>query len=240
MNNQIRCIVVDDEHGAIEILTNYIGKVAWLELTASFSDPLEALNYLSRESVDLVFMDINMPDLNGLQLSRLIKSNETHIIFCTAYSEHALESYEVQALDYLLKPIPFERFLSAVNKMPTTKGADLKNKAVELTAGHQHIFIKSGTQIHQLDTDRIRFIEKDGHYVVFKTNGKELLSRMSFTQLLELLPVDEFIQVHRSYVIAVNKIEVIQNQFLKIDGKEIPIGDAFKKQFFKRVKYIGN
>ncbi|MCF7823750.1 MAG: LytTR family DNA-binding domain-containing protein [Candidatus Marinimicrobia bacterium] len=240
MNKPIRCVIIDDEQGAIDILTNYVSKVSWMGLSASFSDPVEALNYLSTEPVDLVFMDINMPDLNGIQLSRLVKARGLSIVFCTAYSEFAIESYELQALDYLLKPIPFERFLEAVNKLDSRQSSADEGTGIISGSGHRSIFIKSGSQIHQVNTDKIRFIKKDGHYIIFKVDGKELLSRMSFSQLLKLLPGDEFIQVHRSYVVAIDKIEVIQKQFLKIDGKEIPLGDAFKKQFFDRVKYIGN
>jgi len=240
MTDRISCIIVDDEQGAIEILEKYVSKVENLELIKSFTDPLEALSFLSNRQVDLIFMDINMPDLNGLQLSRLVKSPQTSIIFCTAYQEHALDSYEVPALDYLLKPIPFERFIAAVNKVPSPSGSVERGNALDLPPGHRQIFIKSGSQIHQVDTGKISLIKKDGHYIIFKANGKELLSRMSFTELLQLLPTDEFIQVHRSYVVAVNKIEVIQKQFLEINGKEIPIGDVYKKAFFKRVNYIGN
>ena len=241
MTNNLRCVVVDDEQGAIEVLTRFVNKVSWLELSATFSDPLDALNYLSNEQVDLVFMDINMPDLDGLQLARLVQKMGVDIIFCTAYPEHAVESYEVQALDYLLKPIPFERFLAAANR------ARNKSLPIDLTLqnspekqGGSRIFIKSGSHIHQVETDKISYIKKDGHYIVFKINGKELLSRMTFAQLLELLPGDDFIQIHRSFLVAIPKIEVIHKQFVLIEGREIPIGDAFKKKFFDRVNFIGN
>jgi len=239
LTDQVKCIIVDDENGAIEILTNYVSKVSWLQLEAVFRDPMEALNHLSHNSVDLVFMDINMPDLSGLQLSRLIPPEQTDIIFCTAYPEHAVESYEIPALDYLLKPIPFDRFLAAVNKFQkrVEKAPDVGTSKGGST--HQ-IFIKSGSQIHQVDTRKISLIQKDGHYIIFKINGKELLSRMTFTQLLELLPGDEFIQIHRSYLVAIPRIEVIHKQFIQIEGREIPIGDAFKKEFFDRVNFIGN
>jgi len=241
MTQNLRCVIVDDEQGAIEILTRYVGKVGWLDHSASFTDPLEALQYLSQESIDLVFMDINMPDLDGMQLARLIQNMGTDIIFCTAYPEHALESYEVQALDYLLKPIPLDRFLSAVNRAqqkrtPGPGTPEEHHAALKLP----QLFIKSGSQIHQIDTNHVSYIQKDGHYIVLKIKGKELLSRMTFSQLLDLLPPNDFIQVHRSYVVAINKIEVIQKQFIQIEGKEIPIGDAFKKAFFQRVSFIGN
>jgi|FLOH01.1.fsa_nt_gi two-component system, LytTR family, response regulator len=240
VNNQIKCIIVDDENGAIEILQAYINKVTWLQLEASFSDPLEALNHLSHNAIDLVFMDINMPDLNGIQLSRMIQSETTSIIFCTAYSEHAVESYELPALDYLLKPIPFDRFLNAVNKVQRKGEPKIDNPDGANLQYLEKIFIKSGSQIHQIETGRISYIKKDGHYIIFKMGSKELLSRMTFSQLLELLPANQFIQVHRSYVVALDKIEVIQKQFIEIEGKEIPVGDAFKKDFFKRVDFIGN
>jgi len=116
VTKRLACVIVDDEQGAIEVLSAFANKVSWLELSATFTDPMEALNYLSIESVDLVFMDINMPDLDGIQLARLIQNTGANIIFCTAYPEHAVESYEVQALDYLLKPVPFDRFLAAANR----------------------------------------------------------------------------------------------------------------------------
>ncbi len=239
MNDQVKCIIVDDENGAIEILTNYVSKVSWLQLEGAFCDPMQALNHLSQNPVDLIFMDINMPDLSGLQLSRLIPQEQTHVIFCTAYSEHAVESYEIPALDYLLKPIPFDRFLAAVNKFQ--KQAEITPDQEAGKGGSRHqIFIKSGSKIHQVDTRKISLIQKDGHYIIFKIDGKELLSRMTFTQLLELLPGDEFIQIHRSYLVAIPRIEVIHKQFIQIEGKEIPIGDAFKKEFFNRVSFIGN
>lgn len=239
MNEVMTCIIVDDEYGAISVMENYISKVPWLDLEGSFSDPLEALNHLGQKQTDLVFMDINMPDLNGLQLARLVRSTETSIIFCTAYSEHALESYEVDAVDYLLKPIPFDRFLTAVNKLKPNSRPTTSDSSSGI-ALNTLIFIKSGAHIHQIDSAQISLVKKDGHYIIFKINGRELLSRMTFAQLLELLPSDRFVQVHRSYVVALDKIEIIHKQFIQIEGKEIPIGDAYKEAFFSRVNYIGN
>jgi len=150
-------------------------------------------------------------------------------------------SYEVQALDYLLKPIPFERFLAAAHKSQGKKDSTEPIPSPKVPKKDpSHIFIKSGAQIHQVDLDNISYIKKDGHYIIFKVKGKELLSRMTFSQLLQLLPAAEFVQVHRSFVVALKKIAVIQKQFIQIEDKEIPIGDAFKKAFFEQVKFIGN
>lgn len=237
--NPLRCIVVDDEYGAIEVLENYIAKVPWLTHEGSFSDPLEALNYLSHHATDLVFLDINMPDLGGLQLARLIQKQGVAIIFCTAYSQHAVESYELNALDYLMKPVPFDRFLAAIEKLKQTTSPQTDTKDESTGPGHQ-IFVKSGSQIHQIDTREISTVEKDGHYVIFRMGGKELLSRMTFSQLMDVLPTDKFIQIHRSYVVSIERIERIQKQFVRIDSRELPVGDAYKEEFFKRINYHGS
>ena len=234
--NPVKCIVVDDEYGAVEILKGFIDRVPWLECSNTFNDPLEALNYLNTNPVDLVFLDISMPDLNGLQLSRMIDP-QVQIIFCTAYPEHAVESYEIEALDYLLKPVALDRFLKAVAKVQRTP---VPGDPEPSSSSSDRIFIKSGTQIHQVDTRDVSVISKDGHYVILRVKGKELLSRMTFAELSELLPADRFIQIHRSYMISLEKIEVIQKQFVTIDGRELPIGEAFKQQFFEKVKYFGN
>jgi DNA-binding LytR/AlgR family response regulator len=238
MTTALNCIIVDDEYGAIEVLEGYVSKVPWLTLSASFSDPLAALNHLSHRPTDLVFLDINMPDLGGLQLARLIQAQSTAIIFCTAYPQHALASYEVEALDYLLKPIPFERFLRAVNKLKSCLTEPVPE--AEKSEPTKQLFVKSGSQIHQIEINDISVIRKDGHYIIFQLPGKELLSRMTFQELLSLLPEDKFIQVHRSYVVALEKIQIIQKQFVQVDGREIPIGDAHKDAFFQKVNYIGN
>lgn len=239
----LRCIIVDDESGAVEILTRYVNKSADLELVRSFRDSVEALTFLAGNEVDLVFLDIDMPNLDGMQLSELIRNKDIQVIFCTAYSEYAVESYEKDAVDYLLKPIAFERFRKAVDKALATHDeasgpdrTDRREKRREI----RKLFIKSGPRIHQVDTGELLYMEKKGHYVVFHTPTGELLSRMNMNDLLNALPPDEFIRVHRSFVVAVDKIETIEKHSVAIKGKKIPIGDSYRNDFFERIRYSGN
>jgi DNA-binding LytR/AlgR family response regulator len=239
----LRCIVVDDESGAIEILSRYIEKNAGLELIRSFRDSIEALTFLADNEVDIVFLDIDMPNLDGMKLSGLIQDKDVKIIFCTAYSEYAVESYEKDASDYLLKPISYERFCKAVAKVQKSpkeqseKGQiDGQNK--ESGASHK-LFLKSGPRIHQVDTREVLYIEKKGHYVVFHIYESELLSRMNMSDLLRVLPPDNFIRIHRSFVVAIDKIDTINKYGVVIKGNRIPIGESYRDGFFKRIPYSG-
>lgn len=240
----IRCVVIDDEIGAINILKRYIEKTSNLELVNSFRKSMDGFSFLMEERVDLLFLDINMPELDGLTISKLLENRDgLHIIFTTAYSKYAVESYEHGVVDYLLKPIPFDRFLKSVNRaVELIKSSDIgdlkpvKDRKSELTS----IFLKSGTAIHQLELDSIKFMEKDGHYIRFHTTTGEILSRMKMDQLLEMIPSSNFIRVHRSFVVAIDKIETIEKQFITIGKREIPIGDIYRDQFYQRIKFSGN
>jgi len=228
----LRCIIVDDESGAVEILTRYVKRTQDLELVESFRDSIEALTFLAGHEVDLVFMDIDMPNLDGMHLSELIRDKDLQVIFCTAYSEYAVESYEKEAIDYLLKPIAYERFSKAVNK--AQKARPNKNKITG------KLFIKSGPRIYQVDIEKILYVEKKGHYVVFHTSGEQRLSRMNMRDLLSTLPSENFVRVHRSFVVAVDKIDTIEKQMVMIHKRRIPIGESYRDDFFKRIQYSGN
>ncbi len=230
----LRCIIVDDESGAIEILSRYVDRTPEIELVQSFRDSIEALTFLAENDADLVFLDIDMPNLDGMQLSELIRSKDVRVIFCTAYSEYAVESYEKDAIDYLLKPIAYERFLKAVQKA-------LKARSEETRAARNGmLFIKSGSRIQQVDTGEVLYMEKKGHYVVFHTPGKELLSRMNMNDLMNTLPSENFVRIHRSYVVAIDKIDTIEKCMVVIKGERIPIGESYRDDFFKRIPYSGN
>jgi len=239
----LHCIVVDDESGAVEILTRYVEKTPELELVRSFRDPIEALSFLASNQVDIVFLDIDMPNLDGMKLSALIRNKDTKIIFCTAYSEYAVESYEKEAIDYLLKPIAYERFCKAVDKAQKARSVPLKPDQIDThkKSGTSHkIFLKSGPRIHQVDTREVLYIEKKGHYVVFHTPGGERLSRMNVSDLLSALPPDDFIRIHRSFVVAIEKIDTIEKHMVVIQGRMIPIGESYRDDFFKRIQHTGN
>jgi two-component system LytT family response regulator len=240
-----RCIIVDDESGAIEILSRYVHKTPELKLVRSFRDSIEALTFLAGDEVDLVFLDIDMPNLDGMQLAELVRNRNIQVIFCTAYSEYAVRSYEKEAVDYLLKPIAYERFLKAVKKalkahskggMPDPAGIRIPGKNDRCSK----LFIKSGPRLHQLDIGDLLFMEKKEHYVIFHTPGEQILSRMNMNDLMKTLPPDNFIRIHRSFVVAIDKIDTIETQMVVIRGRKIPIGENYREDFFKRIPYSGN
>ena len=236
----LKCVIVDDESGALEILTQYILRTPKLILVESFRDSLEALTFLARHDADLIFLDIDMPNLDGMQLAELLRNKSMQVIFCTAYSEYAVESYEKEAVDYLLKPIAYERFLKAVDKALKIRTKTSRGENSGISKEEEHLFIKSGPRIHQVNIHELLYLEKQGHYIVFHTPKEQLLSRMNMNDLLQTLPSDNFIRIHRSYVIALDKIETIEKHAVVIRGKRIPIGDSFRAEFFRRIKFTGN
>jgi two-component system LytT family response regulator len=238
----LKCIIADDESGAVEILARYVRKTEDLELVGAFRDSIEALSFLAENDVDVAFLDINMPRLDGMRVAGLIRDRETDVIFCTAYSEYAVESYEKGALDYLLKPISYERFLAAVEKARrarTERSDPNRIDGLQKDGSGRKIFVKSGPRIHRLDIDELLYMEKKDHYVVFHSPEGEVLSRMNMIDLLESLPAGGFARVHRSYVVAIDKIDTIDRDHILIKGVRIPIGDTYRDEFFKRIRFSG-
>jgi DNA-binding LytR/AlgR family response regulator len=236
----LRCIVVDDEAAAIEVLESYIEQAPQLELAASFRDPLKAFAYLESEEIDVGFFDINMPGLSGLQLAQLVRDKGISIIFCTAHADYALESYELPAVDYLLKPISFDRFLKAVAKVQRQDPIGSSHGTTSESKSKDNLFVKSGPKIHQLRISDLLYMKKDGHYVMIVTEKESLLSRMNVAELLDMLPPDNFQQVHKSFVVALNKITLVDRHFLMIKNEEIPIGGNFRKALLDRIDYSGS
>ncbi|MCF8262456.1 MAG: LytTR family DNA-binding domain-containing protein [Melioribacteraceae bacterium] len=222
----MKAIIVDDEPKAIELLQNYLVHFKSIKLINTFRNGLKAIEYLSNEKVDIVFLDINMPNLSGVALSKLIPS-ETKIIFTTAYSEYAVESYEVNAVDYLLKPIGFERFTKAVNKV-------LKNSPATEKQQNKYL-IKSGFEIHSVELDDILYLKKEGNYMMYFLPDKKILARESITEALDKLP-ENFQQVHKSYIINLDKIDVIHRDEVEINGKQITVGTTYQKEFRRKMK----
>ena len=239
----LRCIIVDDESGAIEILARYVERTSELEHIGSFRDSIEALTFLVDNEVDIVFLDIDMPNLDGMHLAELMRNKDVQVIFCTAYSEYAVKSYEKEAVDYLLKPIAYERFANAVKKAIKARsgGTELEENGFdEKKEKAGKLFIKSGPRIHQIDIGEILYMEKKGHYVVFHTAEREFLSRMNMNDLMSTIPSENFIRVHRSFVVALDKIDTIEKHMIVIRGKKIPIGESYRDDFSKRIPYSGN
>ncbi len=235
----MNCIVIDDEPIAIEILTDYIKQVSYLNLKNTFRDPVKALEFVQNNNVDLIFLDINLPSLTGIQFLNSMIATPL-VIFTTAHSQYAVESYEYDAIDYLLKPIKFERFLSAINK--AYKHFQLRNnrkKNVTLSSfehKHQRVFIKDGNSIHYIKIENIHYVKGAGNYVTFTVNEQEIMSLQTMNQVLKLLPKEIFIRVHKSYIVNVEKIDLIKKDHIIIKGKTVPIGNNFKHSFFNTLK----
>ena len=241
MKTKIKCLVIDDEPIAIEILTKYIGRISFLDLTGVFRDSVEALEFMQAHRVDLVFLDINMPDLNGIQFLNAL-DHRPMVIFTTAHAEYALESYEYEAIDYLLKPIEFERFLKAVNRalskfqsFPESESKILEESPSKAEKSSKTIFIKDGKTIHRVNVKDILYVEGTKNYVTVITTKKEIMTLITMKEMLSRLPENTFFRIHKSYIINFHHVEEIEREQVKIKGKLIPIGNVYREDFFKAI-----
>ncbi len=218
----MKAIAIDDEPIALEIVRSHASKVPFLDLKAEFTDAFKALEYLQKESIDLLFLDIKMPDISGIDFFNSL-SKKPLLIFTTAYSEHAVTSFEMDAVDYLLKPFSLSRFIKGCNK-----AFELYNfrNASETT---DHLYIKTGYEQIKVFYEDILYLEATGNYVTFATKDKNILSRSTFIEAINLLPPDKFVRVHRSFVVAVNKIDKVERHQVTINHKTIPLSEAFRQ-----------
>ena len=212
-------IAVDDEPIALEVVRAHAAKVPFLELKATFTDAFKAMDYLQKESVDLIFLDIKMPDISGLDFLKSL-NRKPLVIFTTAYTEHAVISFELDAVDYLLKPFSLARFLKACNK--ANELFQLRNTGVP-----DHVFIKTGYEQVKVRFEDICYAEAEGNYVNFVLKNSKLLSRMTFTEMENLLPKTKFIRVHRSYMVAKEHVDKIERHQVHVNGTTIPVGDSY-------------
>tara|TARA_R110002167_G_scaffold359001_1_gene575357 strand:+ start:1851 stop:2525 length:675 start_codon:yes stop_codon:yes gene_type:complete len=221
----INCIVVDDEELARALLITYIKKIDFLNLVGEAENPLEALPLMKEQKVDLLFLDIQMPEIKGTEFAKMVNSN-TKIIFTTAYSQFALAGYELNALDYLLKPITFERFVTAVNKVKI-------NEAIEKS---DSITIKSGYDLHKVKYEDILYVVSDSEYVTFHMGDKKVISNQRLKTLEQELPSSLFMRVHRSYIVNKNSVTGLKGRDLLLSEVSIPVSNSYfdhvKKELF--------
>ena len=231
---KISCIAVDDEPKALEVIRLHAAKAPFLDLQRTFRDPLEALSWLKAHPVGLVFLDINMPKISGLDFLNII-APKPKIIFTTAYSEYALESYEYDTIDYLLKPIEFQRFLKAVTKVKQLISSEKTQPQIseDMKSSEKTIYIKSGSQLYKVNTNDILYLEKDGNYLTFHTKDKKILSRQNMKDVFDIVSPEEFIRVHKSFVVAVKHMEIIESHQIKIGSAKIPIGRNYREDLIK-------
>jgi DNA-binding LytR/AlgR family response regulator len=234
---KFNCLVVDDEELARELLGNYIGRLPHLSLVGKCRDSFEALQALSAQQVDLLFLDIQMPGMTGLEFLRTLKHRPL-VIFTTAYSEFALESYNLDATDYLLKPFPFERFVQAVNKATdllhlrrAAAGQAVAQQTNQETpaAAKDFILVKSEHKVHRLRYEDISHIEAMREYVAFHTPQGRILSLNSLKNLEETLPDDQFMRIHKSFIVAIGKVAALEGNQVVVGKEKLPIGASYRE-----------
>jgi DNA-binding LytR/AlgR family response regulator len=238
---KISCVAIDDEPLALDLLTKFIEQTPFLSLQGKFSNAIEALSYINQQEVNLIFMDIQMPDLSGMELARILdgkkNSGTTRVIFCTAYHQFALEGYKVEALDYLLKPYSYEDFLTAATKAYQYFGriGNLAQPSLPTTpaASADYIFLKVEYQLVKVVLKDITHIEAYKDYVKVHLISKNhpLLSLTSMKNMEELLPKDRFMRVHRSFIVSLDHIDSISKNVIHVGTQQIAVGDLYKEQF---------
>lgn len=228
---KLKCIIVEDEPLARNLLIEYVRKVSYLELIEACATPLNALEVLRNHSVDLMFLDIQMPEITGITLLKSLQKKPL-VILTTAYSEYALESYDLDVVDYLLKPVTFDRFLKAVDKasqrvaVPAVKAAEVMGEKQ-----NEFVFVKDGTKLVKVNYDDILFVEGLKDYVTIVTRTQKIVTLQRLKALEELLPADRFIRIHHSYIIALKAVDTINKGEVHIGSHVIPISDSYKKAF---------
>ena len=230
---KIKSVLVDDEPLAIKVLLNYFTNFPEFEIIGTFSQPLEALDFLNNNAVDILFIDINMPMMTGFELIKLME-NKPKIVITTAFREFAAESYDLDVLDYLVKPIPFPRFIKCINKITTE--FNLKNNIKnETIRSDSHIFIKVDKKMVKINIDEILFIEGMKEYIKVVTVDKTYITHKSLSLQSEELPSEQFMRIHKSYTIALDKVKSIEGNRIQIQSYMVPIGRNYSKDVKSRI-----
>lgn len=227
---QLNCLIVDDEPLALDLMESYVKRTPFLVLTGRCGSALEVLEVVKSQQVDVIFLDIQMPELNGLELSRMIGEN-TKIVFTTAFEQYALEGFRVDALDYLLKPISYPEFLKTANK--ALQWYELVRNRAVVGKGITSIFVKTDYKLLQIELKKILYVEglKDYVKIYIEDEALPVVSLMSMKSLEELLPEDEFIRVHRSFIVQGSKIRVVERNRIVFGKQYIPVSDSYKNKF---------
>ena len=236
--NKITCIAIDDEPIALGIVVSHIKKIPFLELLAEFDNPIDASEYLQEHNVQLIFLDINMPDLSGVEFARTLDKN-SKVIFTTAYEKYAVEGFQLHALDYLLKPISYEVFANSVNHAKEYFNlVESQQSDNPINSDENYLFVKADQQIHRIEFDEILYFEGLKDYVKLYVEGssKSIIFHSTMKSLEEKLPIDSFMRVHRSFIISLNKIKTIERDCILFGDKRIPISKQYKPSFVEFVQ----
>jgi DNA-binding LytR/AlgR family response regulator len=231
MKDPKKCIIVDDEPAAHYVLANYIKQNPQLELVFQGYNGIEAMDYLRENKVDLMFLDINMPEISGMELLKIIP-NHPKTILTTAYSEFALESYDYGVIDYLLKPIYFPRFLKAIDRFFLTESSKIKEEEAIINT----VSVKVDGYFIDLELDQLLFAQSFGNYVKLHTLKRTYLASITTTEFEKCLPEKNFMRIHKSYIVALDKIESTEKDFVTIKNEKLPIGITYKRELTDRIK----
>jgi two-component system LytT family response regulator len=221
-NRIIQCIVVDDEHPAVRLLSSYIKETPGLQLALQTTSALEALEAINKGSADLVLLNIQMPQMTDIELMKSVKNHQTKVIFTTAYTEYALEGYQYDVIDYLLKPITFERFLVAIAKTRQRIGS------VPAQQCSGYLLLKTEYKIHKTDFSDILYIEGLGDYLIFYLSTGKLMTLERMKNMEQILPDECFIRTHKSYIVNINKIDYFEKGKIVVGRQYLPVGDTYK------------
>ncbi|CAA9200653.1 Transcriptional regulatory protein BtsR [Flavobacterium bizetiae] len=237
MSEYLTAIIVDDEPPAIRLLQKYFQQLQGIKCVATCTRAVEALALIETHKPDVVFLDIQMPDLNGIQLSAIIK-DKVKIVFTTAYPQFAIEGFEVNAIDYLLKPIPFERFIVAVEKVRKQQTENTVVNTAAETNIEDYFFVKTdGKKRYQrIEVKAINYLESIKNYVVLHTASEQVVTYNTLKYFEENLPGSQFVKIHKSFIAAIGKIEKTDNNEVWVSGKCLPIGDTYRNDFFERIE----
>ena len=230
---KLRCLIVDDKPLAIDVLADYAGKVPFLELVATTINPIDGLNIVREQNIDLVFLDIQMPELNGLQFIK-IAGKQCKIVLTTAYADYALDGFEHDVVDYLLKPIAFERFYRAAEKALNLVQGNA-SQVVPRQPTPEYLFVKTEHRIQKINLADILYVEALQNYVSLNTAGGRVMSLQPLKKIEEQLPSAEFVRVHKSYIISLKHISSVERSRIFIGDAIIPVGDSYRDGFYKLI-----
>lgn len=237
---KINCIAIDDEPLALDKIREYIKRVGYLNLLSTFDNAIDALEFIKENKVDLIFLDIQMEELTGIQMLETLQL-KPKVVLTTAYDEFAIKGYELDVCDYLLKPISFQRFLQACEKVYKQIDPEIPTQKEQTVATDKnntlnYFFVKNGNKTQKIDFEDIFFVEGMKDYLRIWTKDEKVMTLLSFKKLEELLPGDKFVRIHKSYLISIDKIESIERNRIKIAGERLPIGNSYRRQFYKIIE----
>lgn len=235
-----KCIIVDDEPLAIEVIENHLSKISGFEIVKKCSSAIEAFEVLKTKKIDLMFLDIQMPELTGIEFLRTT-SNPPKVIFTTAHRKYALEGYELDVVDYLLKPISFERFFKAINKYISAAEKPVQLASEESTAGEMqdYLYVKENKKVIKIYLHDILFIESIKDYITIHTVDKRVTTKVTISRMEDELPENKFLRIHRSFIVSIDKIDAFTASSIEIGKKELVIGRSYKQNVLKVLNYSG-